>query len=129
MTLHVFYDHQCPKCDAHYIPYDESVPCPQCGLIEEERIDYIGQVVDSMLFNKHEGSYTPKAWWVGSLGDHILSILFLLFDSYEEESPGGFGKFASSRLGQMDWGDQQYLRDHVLGIALRLHDRLNAEKG
>lgn len=93
MTLHVTYEHQCPKCAAYYIPYDEVVPCPQCGLIVKDRFDYIEQAAVSMRFNKREGSYIPSipsAWLVGSLGDHILSLLFLIFDAYEDEAPDDF---------------------------------------
>ena len=124
MTLHVNYDHQCPQCSALYIPYDRDVPCPKCGNVESEQNDYIKQAADSMRFNKTDGVYTPAAWWVGSLGDHVLKIMFPLFDAYDEESPADFGKFASCRLDQMNWGDQQYLKVNVLGIALRLHDEL-----
>jgi hypothetical protein len=127
MTLHITYDHQCPKCQVFYIPYDDQVPCPNCGLIELERIDYIEQAADSMRFNKVDGSYTPGAWYVGSLGDHILMLLFPLFDAYEEEHPDDFQVFATDRIGKMDWGDQLYLKDHVFGIAVRLHETLKLD--
>ena len=32
MSLHIMYDHQCAKCEAFYIPYEEGVTCPNCGL-------------------------------------------------------------------------------------------------
>ncbi|WXG46619.1 MAG: hypothetical protein WED05_08190 [Candidatus Atabeyarchaeum deiterrae] len=62
MTLHINYDHQCPKCEAYYIPYDD-VPCPRCGLVEKERFDHITRATRSLLFNlDNYGSYVPPAW-------------------------------------------------------------------
>ena len=127
MTLHLAYDHQCEKCGAHYIPYDKVVPCPKCGLVESNRFDYIKQAVDSLRFNKYGGSYTPTAWYVGSLGDHILNLLFPLFDAYEEELPADFAAFAQERLLLMNWGNQKYLRCHILEIAIRLKKELAKE--
>jgi hypothetical protein len=126
MTLHVVYSHQCGHCAAFYIPYD-AVPCPRCGTVEQERFDYIPQAAASMRYNKEGGgSYTPPAWWVGSLGDHILSLLFGLFDGYETAGPGqGFESYLSERLAAMRWGDQEYLRDHVRDIALRIRAHFN----
>lgn len=127
VTLHIKYNHQCPRCEAYYIPYDDDVPCPRCGLLEGERFDFIPQAVESMLFNKAEGSYTPAAWWVGSLADHILRLLFPLFDAFDEEKPEDFRAFATEWFDQMEWGDQQYLKNHVLGIAVRIHEVLYQE--
>ncbi len=129
MTLHIQYDHRCPSCAAFYIPYDADVPCPQCGLLEEERFDYIPQATASMMFNKQRyGSYIPPAWYKGSLGDHILYLLFRLFAWYEEKTPStDFNEFASEALSNMQWGDQQYLRGHVQGIALRIHQNMQAK--
>jgi hypothetical protein len=32
------------------------------------------------------GHYVPVAWWVGSLGDHILTIIFGLLDEHREDT-------------------------------------------
>jgi hypothetical protein len=129
MTLHVVYSHQCPSCEAYYIPHDD-VPCPRCGELEEERFDYIPQAVESMQYNQRAyGSFTPPAWWIGSLGDHILSLLFGLFDAYDGTGgEKGFADFVIGELGQTSWGDQEYLRDHVRDIALRIHAHMNREE-
>lgn len=125
MTLHVVYTHQCGACQAYYIPYDTDVPCPRCGLVEEERFDYIPQAVASMRFNKSGGTYTPGAWWVGSLGDHLLMLLFGLFDSYEaQQGQAAFESFLDNALQRMEWGDQEYMREHLQGIALRVREEL-----
>jgi hypothetical protein len=126
MTMHVVYDHECPSCGAHYIPYDENVPCPRCGAVESARFDYIPQAAASMRVNKEfGGSYRPPAWWVGSLGDHILHLLFGLFDGYEaQRGTLPFEAYVSERLHLMQWGDQEYLRNHIAGIAMRVRDEL-----
>ncbi len=129
MTLHVVYSHECSECHAYYIPYDADVPCPKCGQVEGERFDYIPQAVESMKYNKDcGGSYTPGAWWVGSLGDHVLHVLFGVFDAYEaQRGDVPFEKFVHSTLHHMQWGDQEYLRDHLYGIALRIREGLGIE--
>ncbi len=126
MTMHVVYSHECENCKAFYIPYDPDVPCPRCGQVEEERFDYIPQAAASMRVNQMSGgSYTPGAWWVGSLGDHILLLLFGVFDAYEAEPERpAFEQFLYQRLAQMQWGDQEYMRDHLRGIALSVRDGL-----
>jgi uncharacterized Zn finger protein (UPF0148 family) len=64
LTLHIFYTHQCHKCGAFYIPYDKDVPCPNCGLVEKERFDYIPRATESLNFNlKEYGRYIPPAWY------------------------------------------------------------------
>jgi hypothetical protein len=126
MTMHVVYTHECGTCKAYYIPYDSDVPCPRCGAVEQERFDYIPQAVTSMQVNKTSGgTYTPGAWWVGSLGDHILSVLFGLFDRYEsQQGQMPFELFIENALEGMTWGDQDYLRPHFRGIALRVREGL-----
>ena len=123
MTLHIHYDHSCSNCEAYYIPYDENIPCPNCNLVEEERFDFIPRAVESMQFNKmNGGSYTPGAWLVDSLGDHILKLLFDLFDSYEEsqERDLSIDSYASKWLSKLNWGEQAYLEKHLYSIATRI---------
>jgi len=70
--------------------------------------------------------YTPGAWWVGSLGDHILHLLFGLFDGYESQrGQVEFEPYLDTTLGRMQWGDQEYMRLHLRGIAMRVHAVLN----
>tara|TARA_B100001123_G_scaffold267470_1_gene297773 strand:- start:910 stop:1233 length:324 start_codon:yes stop_codon:yes gene_type:complete len=85
MTIHIDYNHSCSGCEALYIPFDEGIVCPKCGLGEPETFDYIPQAVASMKFNKADGRYRPGAWMVGSLGDHVLNLMFSLFDEFESE--------------------------------------------
>lgn len=127
MTLHIDYNHTCGNCEAYYIPYDQDVPCPNCNTVEEERFDFITKAAGSMLYNKHtNGTYTPGAWWVGSLADHILRILFMLFDNYESDKDANttIENYASEWLSGCTWGEQGYLEKHVLGMAVRVAEEL-----
>lgn len=127
MTLHIIYDHRCPKCGARYIPYDQDIPCPNCGIVEDERFDYIPKAVESMLFNLEKyGSYVPPSWVVESLGDHILDILFEIFDQFRrKKKQKDFATFVGKFLSKMKWKDQEedqrYLEKHVHEIAIRIH--------
>jgi hypothetical protein len=125
MSIHVAFNHQCKQCGAFYVPYDTDIPCPKCGIIEDERFDYIHRAAYSLRMNKMlSGAYTPGAWYVGSLGDHILHLLFPLFDAYEKEHDKPFNEFAAAWFSDNDWKDQQYLQGHIIGIAIRLHEEL-----
>jgi hypothetical protein len=126
MTRHVSYSHQCPSCEAYYIPYDSDVPCPQCGIIEPERYNFIPLAIESSLTNLAvEGSYVPGAWYMRSLADHILRILFDLLERERENSSGiSFNDIVEEELQRKDWGEQVYLRQHIHGIALRVYDEI-----
>ena len=129
MTLHVRYNHQCGRCGAYYIPYDKDVPCPKCDLIEEERFNFIPQAVESIMYNlKSYGSYVPPAWWTGSLGDHILHLLFMIFERFEMSRENDFDSFIKKELSKLEWGDQKYLENHIYGIAVRINDELKKQK-
>lgn len=126
MPLHVVYDHQCPACSADYIPYDQDVPCPRCGALEDRRFDFIPQAAKSLRFNKQrDGTFLPPAWWSTSLGDQLLGQLFPLFEAGDVERPADFDAFAEAWLASMDWGHRPYLKDHVLGMARRLARELS----
>ena len=128
MSLHLFYNHKCPSCHAAYFPYDD-VPCPKCGKKEKERYDFVTAAIESMRLNKRmEGSYTPPAWALPSFGDRILLLLFNLFDDYEAQKSKQFKRFATRFLKGKDWKDKPYLHDHVLGIAVRIHEQMQREK-
>lgn len=125
MTLHIHYDHQCSECGAYYIPYEEVV-CPNCGLREEERFDFIPQAVDSLLFNLDRyDSFFPPAWAVTSIADHILRILFIIFEGFRQSGESDFPSYAHRLLEEGDWGDQLYLKGHIYAIALRVKQEMD----
>jgi hypothetical protein len=128
MPLHVVFDHQCAACEAEYIPYDQDVPCPQCGKVEEKRFDFVGAALKSLRFNKSkDGTFLPPAWWSTSLGDHVLGMLFPLFEAADVDKPKDFDAFAVAWLEDQDWGHRVYLKPHVLALARRLADELKDE--
>ncbi len=129
MTLHVVYSYDCPQCQAHYIPYAAGVVCPRCGAASTETFNYIPQAAQSISYNlERYGTYIPPAWWVGSLGDHILSVMFPVFEQFRVQSAtSDFSEFALMRFSAMNWGDQLYLRGHVITIATLVYDEMQGQ--
>jgi len=111
-----------------YIPYDKDILCPKCGILEDERFDFIPKAVESLKFNKAEGSYEPAMWWVGSFGDHILQILFPILEGFEDQKSDDFREFVSSYLTKVEWEDLEYMQSYMLEIAIRIHNELLQQK-
>ena len=131
MTVHVRYEHQCPGCRAHYIPYAPGVPCPQCERPSQESFDFVPQAAASLRFNlRTYGSYLPPAWYVGSLGDHCLRLLFAAFESFRTRADvsESFAACVERKLSAMDWGEQGYLRGHMRDIALQVHSAMSESR-
>lgn len=125
MTVHASYTHQCPACEAFYIPFDD-VPCPRCGLVEKERDDFIPLAVTSVRWNiEMYGSYVPGAWFIGGLGDHLLLIVFRIFERWREHPEFGFADAVERELSPRDWGDQAYLKNHVAMLAQRIYEEMH----
>ena len=128
MTVHDSYTHQCPQCQAFYIPYDQ-VPCPRCGLVEHERYDFIPIAVASVQWNiERYGSYVPGAWFIGGLGDHLLLILFQIFERWKSNPGAGLNRAIEEELLPRDWGDQAYLGSHVAAMARRVFEELEKKR-
>lgn len=127
MTLHIDFNYECMKCKANYIPYSEEICCPSCGYKGQKTFDYIGEAVESLKFNKADGSYKPGAWLTTSFGDHILSILFPIFDGFDKLSTNDYNQFslyAKEKLDKMDWTSVEYLKEHVHQIAVLIYKGL-----
>ena len=129
MTLHIPYTHECPQCSAFYIPFDETVRCPSCGLQEDKSATFdtfVEQAAHSAQFNLQSyGSYIPPAWWVGTFGDHILHLLFPILEYHRTlKVPKSFAVVAREAVDQMEWGDQEYVREHFYQIALEVQSRM-----
>ena len=130
MTLHIVYNHQCPRCETYYIPYDDDVPCPHCGLIESQRYDFVTEAARSAMYNlRTNGSFMPSAWWVGTLGDHVLHLVFTALEEHRTSGEGEiFAETAFRVFDSMTWENQTHLQHHVTNIAIRVHDELALEK-
>jgi hypothetical protein len=129
MTVHDHYTHECPQCAAYYIPYDSDVPCPRCGLVEKERYDFIPIAVASVRWNiEMYGSYVPGAWFVGGLGDHLLLILFHVFERWRNNSQAGFENAIKEELTPREWGEQEYLEKHLAAMARRIYREMLTEQ-
>jgi hypothetical protein len=127
MTLHVYYEHQCAGCQAFFIPYQPGVRCPKCGQAAAEVFDFVPQAASSLRFNLASyGSYLPPAWYVGSLGDHCLRLLFAAFEAYRTraDQAEGFADCLERKLTSMQWGEQTYMLGHVRDIALKVRAAL-----
>jgi len=129
MTLHIVYNHQCPKCETYYIPYDEDVPCPNCGLVEPERYDFVSEAVRSAQYNlRCNGSYMPSAWWVGTLGDHVLHTIFRLLEEYRVSGEGEiFMECAAREIDEALPATSPHMRNHILNIAIRVYEEMTKE--
>ena len=128
MTLHLHFDYQCYQCNANYIPYDKGVCCPNCNSVGDWVYDFIPKAVRSLKNNKEEnGSYTPGAWYVGSLADHFLSILFNIFDNYDAKG-GDFKVVTKKLLTTYNWGEMDYLEKHIYDIASQVMLSMEIER-
>ena len=127
MTLHIHYNHTCPKCDAYYIPYDDAVPCPRCGLIETERFDFVPEAARSALFNiQVYGSFVPSAWYVGSYGDHVLMLIFSILEQYRvNKKDTTFQTVVRAIADKMEFGDQEYAREYVVSLSARIFEEIS----
>jgi hypothetical protein len=127
MTLHISYDYKCPECGAMYIPYDDEVCCPKCGLFEQERFsDFVSQAAGSALYNlRGGGSYMPAVWGSFSLADSILMFLFQMFDGYTARDDGvSFDDFATDFVRKSTFEDSEYLRDYMGVLACKVYERI-----
>lgn len=129
MSLHIYYDHQCPECQAHYVPYSDAVVCPRCGFKEDTVDNIIPQLVYSAQYQMDTmGFYTPIAWWVGSFGDHVAFVIFELLDRCSFKKEEDFDAIATDFFDNRDWGDQLYLKEHIRDIARLVYLEINAQK-
>jgi hypothetical protein len=119
MTIHIHYkDNKCPKCSVLFIPFKKDFKCPNCNEPINEFFDFIPELIDSMKIHKEKyGDYMPPAWYVGSLTEHVQSIIFKLFDALERQISPNPSEFIADWLNKVKWGNQQYLQKHIEDIA------------
>ncbi|MCB4791086.1 MAG: hypothetical protein LHV68_04280 [Elusimicrobia bacterium] len=90
MTLHTYgnwySNYKCPSCSSFYIPYNKKISCPKCSKQEEKENDFIKIASASLQFNlKKYNSYAPTAWYTGCFSDHVMNLLFGIFEGYREK--------------------------------------------
>jgi len=133
MTLHINKpDFKCSKCKTVFIPYKIGIKCPKCNNEVKEDIseylNFIKNLVGSMRVHKMQyGRYHPGAWYVGSMSDHIQSLIFQIFDSMEYDSEKNKEKeYLSKSIDEIKWkdekGNQEYLKGYVKEIAFEVLD-------
>ncbi|GDY08971.1 hypothetical protein LBMAG52_24570 [Planctomycetia bacterium] len=129
MTWHIHYTHQCGNCEAFYIPYEVSVLCPKCGTNEDEvKDDFISEAAGSAHVNLREGSYLPGVWHTSSFADHILYLLFSVLEQHrttKKKKP--FDAVAREAVDRIDFEDQEYLREHLYEISLKVKAELDKD--
>ena len=121
MSLHIKYSHQCRHCSAYYIPFAEYVLCPNCWADEKEVFPaFISQAANSARFNlQTQGYYEPEAWYIGSFTDHILHRVFLILEEHRiRKDEFTIEQIARHAVDTMDFGEQQYLREHLYQIVI-----------
>lgn len=129
MSLHIMYDHQCSKCEAFYIPYEEGIVCPSCGLEEDEVYDITPELVHSANYQMDTmGLYEPLAWWVGSFGDHVALLIFKVLDKFYMQEEKGFEEIAEEHFSSSDWGTQQYMKNHIKDLSYKLYLEIQKQK-
>jgi len=129
MSLHIMYDHQCAKCEAFYIPYEEGVACPNCGLDEEEVYDVVPDITNSANYQMlTHGFYTPIAWWTGSFGDHVALLIFKVLDKFYTQEEKSFQEIAEEHLSSSDWGTQQYMKNHIRDLSYKVYLEIQKQK-
>ncbi|MEA1892188.1 MAG: hypothetical protein U9N33_05685 [Campylobacterota bacterium] len=129
MSLHIMYDHQCSRCEAFYIPYEEGIVCPNCGLDEDEVNDIVPQLANSANYQMDmHGFYTPIAWWTGSFGDHVALLIFKVLDKFYAQEEKGFKEIAKEHFNSSDWGTQQYMKNHIRDLSYKVYLAIEKQK-
>jgi len=128
MSLHIMYNHQCSKCEAYYIPYEEGVVCPNCGHDEKEPYDLVPILANSAKYQMDiMGLYTPIAWWTGSFGDHVALIIFQILDAYDKQMGQKFQNIAFKYCSSRSWGNQLYMKDHICDLSYKVFLALKSD--
>lgn len=129
MSLHIMYDNQCQQCEAYYIPYKDDVVCPNCGSILEEIYNIVPQLAHSANYQMDmHGFYTPIAWWVGSLGDHIALLIFKVLDKFYTQEESTFKEIAQEHFNNRDWGSQLYMKNHIIDLSYEVYLEIEKQK-
>jgi hypothetical protein len=135
MTIHMKCNHECPKCQTLYIPYDEDIPCPKCGGVEKERFNFVALASRSALDNlEWQGRYIPAAWAYNSDGDYVLYMIFIMLELHRKNGDGsGFVSIAREFIDNSEgpewiWKDKEYDREFIFKLACRVYEEMHKIK-
>lgn len=129
MSLHIMYNHQCPKCGAYYIPYKEDTPCPKCGFVEGDKVDIVSEIVNSANYQMIcNGFYTPLVWYIGSFGDHVASLIFEVLDKFYQQDKKSFDEVSFEYFNDGEWGKQLYLKGHIIDLSKEAYKQIEKHK-
>jgi len=134
MTIHSYGERysnfQCPNCGAYYVPYAKHINCPKCGKNESRESEFIGLAVTSLRHNmKKWKSYMAKAWFKGCFSDHMLYLVFFVFEAFVQKGEKTeFENFVSEEIASIDFEDQEYLRKHLLEMVLDIRKEMSERK-
>ena len=121
MSSHIYYDHQCQKCKAFYIPYEKDIVCPNCGLNEKEIYDIVPEIVGSAEYHKvTTGSYTPLAFFISSLGDRISLQIYRVLDAFYKQDKKNFQEFSKDYFNNMEWKEHLYMKNHLCDLSYKV---------
>lgn len=129
--MHIRYNHECPKCQALYIPYDKEVPCPKCGLVEKTRFDFLPQAVRSCLANlDRHASFLPLGWYYSSDADYLQMLIFKMLNKHRKtDNTKSFAAVAREFIDTLNWDDwkwedRDYDKEFIFNLACRVHEEI-----
>lgn len=137
MTAHLPFRHQCPDCEAHYIPYSKDIVCPKCGKDEEDKDNYssfINMVVEGARYHKTswtpafqaKASYTPGVFATITLGDSLAFNCWLAFDFMENAEHCTVEEALDSWLDKGTWTEENlWYRNYLKPLILSAWDKLH----
>lgn len=126
MQTFIEYDHNCPNCDAYYIPFNQNTVCPNCGFAEDERFDYIERVVDFIENNLEDYSWIkPDEIEANSFADHVLMLTLQSLEFYAyKRNEFTIDDALSYFFNKVQFKDQEYLRFHIQNISKEVFKKI-----
>ena len=133
MTLHLSMEYICSKCEAKYIPYNETIVCPKCGNKEEleEYPELIRGICNSFEYNINSTGRFDNCWAVMDISDTIQSLFFDIFQFWvihkmKEYSPENrtkeFKKYLKETINNVDFGEEDYMKKYLEKIGAKIYE-------
>lgn len=129
MSLHPkIKDISCKKCNAVFVPFKKDIACPNCGRLIPNDFDmdfnFIPDTIDAMLYHKQRyGHYSPDGWYMGSITEQIMSVVFDAFDLLEQDKPKDQKEYLTNWLDETltpNRKEEAYLINHTKDIIFEM---------